>query len=599
MPKLFKFKENVSPIIVQAINKRWPDLYIPNLSISSLLKATKTIIYVKSFSKRKLNIKLVNLVSHCKKSYINVTKNLVHSTAAQQHTNKAKIEFERRVLSLVPISTHLRTSEEAKIRNLILNSIKSKKKSHKKQGALNSGIHARTKISQIYTNLFIYQTVLQNSAAAQYVPDESKTKVTYPFFLPQKGYKYKYKLQDIIRLLLLLNIVKNLWISNQPKVQKSQIRIKKVIKPVIKSLSIIKEKTNNTLLILNQKQGAAANKNAAQRSTLISEHKKKIKAKALAIAYSNYVKKYVACGSSAHHIFKNPFSSNSLYKNSVLLNNQKNFLKTLFPFNIEEITHNTYSYNFKKQGALRAQKNLNIYSILESFFYSMSSLISKPVFINSPLQLKILLFFYWLPLPKKQSKNLRRDKKNPKSPVLKWKDNIYSLLKKKRLMKYQLRKLRTSKSFSNFFFFNKNKLEKILIYLNKFFKKPIEMELIRLHHPHFDSNILINLIGFLISIYKFRYIWNILINFARIKNPTKMFRKKKRKFRPSYVSGINFKLAGRIDSKSLKSRAKSKLYHRGSLARGKANIVTFSRFTHKNKVGAYSITLNTGHLIVD
>lgn len=125
------------------------------------------------------------------------------------------------------------------------------------------------------------------------------------------------------------------------------------------------------------------------------------------------------------------------------------------------------------------------------------------------------------------------------------------------------------------------------------------MELIRLHHPHFDSNILINLIGFLISIYKFRYIWNILINFARIKNPTKMFRKKKRKFRPSYVSGINFKLAGRIDSKSLKSRAKSKLYHRGSLARGKANIVTFSRFTHKNKVGAFSITLNTGHLIVD
>ena len=73
-----------------------------------------------------------------------------------------------------------------------------------------------------------------------------------------------------------------------------------------------------------------------------------------------------------------------------------------------------------------------------------------------------------------------------------------------------------------------------------------------------------------------------------------MFRKKKRKFRPSYVSGINFKLAGRIDSKSLKSRAKSKLYHRGSLARGKANIVTFSRFTHKNKRGTFSITVSVG-----
>ena len=78
-----------------------------------------------------------------------------------------------------------------------------------------------------------------------------------------------------------------------------------------------------------------------------------------------------------------------------------------------------------------------------------------------------------------------------------------------------------------------------------------------------------------------------------------MFKKKARKFRPSYVSGIDFKLAGRIESKSLKRRAKSVLYHKGSLAREKANIVTYSRFTHKNKVGAYSITLNTGHLIVD
>lgn len=89
------------------------------------------------------------------------------------------------------------------------------------------------------------------------------------------------------------------------------------------------------------------------------------------------------------------------------------------------------------------------------------------------------------------------------------------------------------------------------------------------------------------------------MKFVKIYNPTTMVRKKVRKFRPSYVSGLDFKLAGRIDSKSLKSRAKSKIYHEGTLAREKANFVTFSRFTHKNKVGAYSITLNTGHLIVD
>ena len=78
-----------------------------------------------------------------------------------------------------------------------------------------------------------------------------------------------------------------------------------------------------------------------------------------------------------------------------------------------------------------------------------------------------------------------------------------------------------------------------------------------------------------------------------------MLKKKKKIKRPTYFSGIDFKLAGRIDSKSLKSRAKSKSYHVGSLAREKANFVTSSRFTHKNKVGAFSITLNTGHLIVD
>ena len=66
----------------------------------------------------------------------------------------------------------------------------------------------------------------------------------------------------------------------------------------------------------------------------------------------------------------------------------------------------------------------------------------------------------------------------------------------------------------------------------------------------------------------------------------------------SNLSGMNIKLAGRILSQKLKRRVKSKSIQKGTLARTKANIVNTSRFTNKNKIGAFSITIKTGHLIV-
>ena len=586
MHKLLKFKENVSPIIVQAINGRWPDISLSNFSIGSVLKATETVINLKLYTKKKLNLKFKKLFSHCKESYLNMTKILNHNT----HIKKAKKDFESRVLSLVlgtnTTGQNQRINEQAKIRNWISSFIKTKKK-------------RKGQKSKVNTNFFFYQTEDQ-------INNNRKGELPSPFSIYEVKIMQKVinsnwneikdsknKLQNIINFIRIYNTINNIWIKDLPIISQntniSQIKLNRIIKRITKTISIIKDKTNKSLINLNQKQS----------KTLLIAQNKKIKAKALTIAYVNSFQKLI---SIPKLLINNPYSLYNSYKNSILLNNQKNFLKTLFPFNSKEISHNNYTYNFKKQNFAAAQpqqKNLNIYSILDSFFFSMSSLISKPVSINSPLQLKILLFFYWLPLPKKNSKYLRRNKKNPNSPVKFWNENTRDIFIKKKMTKHYLRKLRTSKKFSKFFFFYKDKLENLLIYLNKFFKKPIEMELIRLHHPHFDSNILINLIGFLISNYKFRTIWNFLISYAKVNNPTKMVKKKKRKFRPSYLSGIGFKLAGRIDSKSLKIRAKSRLYQIGSLAREKANIVTFSRFTHKNKVGAFSITLNTGHLIVD
>ena len=66
---------------------------------------------------------------------------------------------------------------------------------------------------------------------------------------------------------------------------------------------------------------------------------------------------------------------------------------------------------------------------------------------------------------------------------------------------------------------------------------------------------------------------------------------------PSFLSGFRIKLAGRILSKSLKVRVKSKVLQKGSLARNKANLVSSSRFTSKNRRGAFSITVSTGNIL--
>lgn len=114
-----------------------------------------------------------------------------------------------------------------------------------------------------------------------------------------------------------------------------------------------------------------------------------------------------------------------------------------------------------------------------------------------------------MPLPKtKKFSKLFFGRSDKKKPGLR--TNLVKKLKKRFSknisFRRNLRKLRSSNKFSKFFFFNKKKLESLLMFLNKFFNKPIKIELIRLHYHYFDSNILINLIGFLISIYKFRFI---------------------------------------------------------------------------------------------
>jgi len=179
----------------------------------------------------------------------------------------------------------------------------------------------------------------------------------------------------------------------------------------------------------------------------------------------------------------------------------------------------------------------------------MSSLISKPIIIITPNKVVIQLFYY---LNKYYSNNIL---------------NI-----------------------------NKHKLQSLCLNLSKIYKKPVELELDRLHYPYYDSNILSNMIGLISNIVKLRFIFKKLFTIAKIKKTNKF--SNKYSIIPSYLSGFKIRVAGRLLTQRVIPRLTVKTIQRGTLARGKAKFVDSARFTNKNKRGSFSITITMGHIFL-
>ena len=177
----------------------------------------------------------------------------------------------------------------------------------------------------------------------------------------------------------------------------------------------------------------------------------------------------------------------------------------------------------------------------------MSSLISKPIIVITPNKVVIQLFYY---LNKFNSNN--------------------NLL------------------------INNDKLQSLCLNLSKIYKKPVELELDRLHYPYYDSNILSNMIGLISNIVKLRFIIKNLFTIAKIKKNNNFINKYS--ILPSYLSGFKIRVAGRLLTQRVVPRLTVKTIQRGTLARGKAQFVDTARFTNKNKRGSFSITVTTGHI---
>ncbi len=138
------------------------------------------------------------------------------------------------------------------------------------------------------------------------------------------------------------------------------------------------------------------------------------------------------------------------------------------------------------------------------------------------------------------------------------------------------------------------KFEKLCEVLNSFFNKPIELDLIRLHYPYNDSNILARLLAFMINKVKLRRITRKLFKKAVIKRINKMDNKDQVNIIPAFLSGINIKIAGRLMQYKVLPRKTVKFARKGSSSIGKINYSDFARYTNKNKRGSFTITIKSG-----
>jgi len=250
------------------------------------------------------------------------------------------------------------------------------------------------------------------------------------------------------------------------------------------------------------------------------------------------------------NLTKNSSKQNEVKDWQSLQPNINKYFKAISIFNSEVASSQNILYQFNKSNKISNNYvNNKIFTILESSFFSMSSLISKPVFVITPNKVVIQLFFY-----------LNKNNK------------------------------------SKFLTLNNKKLQLLSLQLSKYYKKPVELELDRLYYPYFDSNILANMIGLISNIIKFRIIIRKLFSVAKLKNPIKFVKKTRSSLIPSFLSGIKIRLAGRLLTQRVIPRLTVKTIQKGTLARGKSNFVNSARFTNKNKRGVYSITVTMGHV---
>jgi hypothetical protein len=260
----------------------------------------------------------------------------------------------------------------------------------------------------------------------------------------------------------------------------------------------------------------------------------------------------------------------------------RNLMRLILNFNSELPYYQSIVYNFKNGTKLNTYYKNFVIELLNDYFYSVACLISKPVFICKPNQINIRLYYY---LGKINNKYIK---------------------------------------------LNINKLNLLAYILSCFFKKEIELDLVRLYNPFKDPNILAHTIGSNSKRIKFYTIMKKVNSRIRVLNPKSNDSLKtapilsflnnnniidnlntviansglldnsfNNKMRPIEVTGYKVRLAGRLTTQKVVPRKTVKTFSRGTFVKNKVNFVNTASFTSKNKNGAHRITIDMSHTIIN
>ena len=320
-------------------------------------------------------------------------------------------------------------------------------------------------------------------------------------------------------------------------------------------------------------------------------------------------------------IKKQIISSENANLESTLINkkvsayNIRHYLNLLTKFEFK-LSSNFYNfYNFKKINKyLFAMKKAT--GLIKLAFLAKGCLISKPIFniVYSPNKIQknikdynlldfnntnsnkpkiIIHLFYYI-----KTKGLNNTNNS----------NVTTLFDSNNLNNKDISNFKEQEINNIITIIFKDKVLNLCDYLSKIFNAEVEFELVRLYQPYQNSDILVQYLNTQSYNTKFIKLVSNLFSNINIFNKSKFnnsyldghlkdnslnttLTNESTAF-PSGVSGVNIKLAGRLMTQSIRPRFTVQSKQEGSLARVKVHFTERSRFTGKNKRGAFSFTVS-------
>uniref|UniRef100_UPI00315C73BC ribosomal protein S3 n=1 Tax=Leucopaxillus giganteus TaxID=1167592 RepID=UPI00315C73BC len=425
---------------------------------------------------------------------------------------------------------------------------------------------------------------------------------------PESKIRYSYRLRNIIKIYL--SIFKRERKINRRKINKILLKGNEIITKLDSQITLkknilknIKAKVNNSLInvdnsfsVVQESRPAILleNTNFLTQNPEIQINEIKLKNQILKLINksnelkieqemnSNLKKNNFDCKTDSISVNSNPVSLSYVEDGNKPILNQ--YLKTMSIYNrktngIFIFYSNIIGFNFNTETSKLIK---NIYNLLAALFKSMYCLISKPVFVITPDKIIIQLFYY-LFLPSFLRPTLYGKRKRYSRGISRFRRLNFDL----RIKIIKLANQALTKVFPD-------KFKKLCEILSHLLKKPVELDLIRLHYPYKDSNILANFLGIMINRVKLRIIFKTLFKNAVVKTLKNNTNKNRVNIIPAYLSGLTIKVAGRLMTQKIIPRKTIKITQRGALAKGKINFSDVARYTNKNKRGIFSITVSAG-----